>query len=217
MKTRPFALLAFGACLLAGHPCFVSDSRAEAAASSAASAPPADKKETIAYRIARDKIIVAVAGEPELNAIIRVDVNGNINLGLIGDVHVEGLTRAEAQTAIENKYREERFLRNPQVTVNIDEYAPRNITVNGLVKTGGISSLPPETTTTLKDVINRAQLQETANAKAVRISRPQPDGTTKYFYKNIEGILKAKDTGNSADANFVIEPGDTIYVPEKIF
>ncbi len=194
-----------------------------AIAARAESAPAVDTaagKNPIAYRLSRtDKISIAIIGEPDLNAANkRIDVNGNVNLALVQDVHLAGLTVTEAQTAVENAYRDGRILRNPQVTINIEEYAPRTVTVGGLVKFGGTISLPPETVTTLKDLLSKVQLQETANAKAVRISRDGPDGKTVVFTKNVDSVMHARrDSGDSNDGDFIIEPGDNIFVPEKIF
>lgn len=202
-------------CLLAGRFALSPAVGAEAAQNSTA---PEEKK-PIAYKISRtDKVSISVANEPELNvARTTVDVNGNVNLLYVLDVHIAGLTRNEAQTAIENAYKDGRILRNPQVNVNIEEYAPRTVVVSGLVKFPGIIPLPAETTMTLRDLISKVQLAETANAKAVRISRTLPDGTPKVMIKNVDGILTAKNNANVADGNFIVEPDDTIYVPEKIF
>jgi len=215
MKITRVASLLIWTCLCSGQFALSSAVGAEGAQDS--SAP--EEKKPIAYRITRtDKVSISVANEPELNVARKtVDVNGNVNLLYVQDVHIAGLTVSEAQAAIENAYKDGRYLRNPQVNVNIEEYALRTVVVSGLVKNGGTMSLPPETTMTLRELISKVQLQETANAKAVRISRTQPDGTIKVMVKNVDGILSAKSNANVADGNFVIEPDDTIYVPEKIF
>lgn len=215
MNARSFFCFLFLAGMMAGRSGFATVAHAQ----TAPAAPVVEEKKTIAYRLSRtDKISIAVIGEPDLNAANRrIDVNGNVNLALVQDVHIAGLTVTEAQTAIENAYRDGRILRNPQVTISIEEYAPRLVTVSGLVKNGGTINLPPETVMTLKNLLNRVQLAETANAKAVRISRPLPNGTTQIFTKNVDGILRARDSGHSTDGDFVIEPGDTVVVPEKMF
>lgn len=215
MNARSLFCFLFLAGMTAGRSGFATLAQAQ----TAPPAPVSEEKKTIAYRLSRtDKISIAIIGEPDLNAANkRIDVNGNVNLALVQDVHIAGLTVTEAQTAIENAYRNGRILRNPQVTINIEEYAPRLVTVNGLVKYPGTINLPPETVMTLKDLLNKVQLAETANAKGVRISRPLPDGTIKIFNKNVDGILHARDSGNSTDGDFVIEPGDTVVVPEKMF
>lgn len=187
----------------------------------AQTAPAGDsgEKKAIVYKISRtDKISLVVVGEPDLNVGgKRVDANGNVNLNLIGEVKIAGLSVSQAQTAIENAYRDGRILRNPQVTINIEEYAPRTVSVSGMVKQPGTIALPPESTMTIKELILKAAgFTETANGSKVRVSRVMPDGTTKIFTLNVDAILKGKDVGKSADNNFVLEPDDIVYVPEKI-
>lgn len=174
---------------------------------------------TVAYRISpADKLSIAVIGEPELNvANKRVDSAGNVNLAHVQDVRVAGLTVAEAQTAVENAYKDARILRNPQVSINIEEYSPREVSISGMIKQPGKYSLPPETILTLKDIVLRAGgFQDTANGSKVRVSRTNPDGTTKIFVKDIDSVIRSRESKNSADGAFPLEPGDLIYVPEKI-
>jgi polysaccharide export outer membrane protein len=209
MKNRHINCLLLWACVLGCQFGF----SASAHAATAPTAPP------IAYKLSRtDKISISVVNEPDLNVARKtIDVNGNVNLSLVLDVHIAGLTVNEAQTAIENAYKDGRYLRNPQVNINIEEYAPRTVVVGGLVKYPGTTNLPPETTMTLKELISKVGLAETANAKDVRITRTLPDGKTVVIHKNVDGILTGKNNASTADANFLIEPDDTIYVPEKIF
>lgn len=195
--------------------------RCSGAAASQAStgASQGEQPKTIAYRISpADKLSIAVIGEPELNvANKRVDSAGNINLAHVQDVRVSGLTVAEAQTAVETAYKEARILRNPQVSINIEEYSPREVSISGMIKQPGKYSLPPETILTLKDIVLRAGgFQDTANGSKVRISRANPDGTTRIFVKDIDSVIRSRESKNSADGAFPLEPGDLIYVPEKI-
>ena len=193
---------------------------AQLSAATSPSAPaPADPPKTIAYRIApSDKLSISIIGESDLNAgNKRVDANGNINLALVNDVHVAGLTVPEAQAAVENAYKDGRILRNPQVSINIEEYSPREVSISGMIKVPGKYPLPPETVLTLKDLVLRAGgFQDTANGSKVRVIRTNPNGTTKIFIKDIDSVIRAKDTKNSADGAFVLEPGDLVYVTEKI-
>ncbi|MBI5768210.1 MAG: polysaccharide export protein [Verrucomicrobia bacterium] len=196
---------------------------APAAASSAnpvASTSSPDRPKAGSYRIQpTDRLSISVGGEAELNVVgKKVDVNGNINLLYIPDVHVAGLTVREAQAAIENAYRDGRILRNPQVFVNVEEYAAREVTVGGYVKFPGKVQILPETIMTLKDAISKCGgLGETANGKAVRITRTLPDGSLKLFDKlDVESALLSKPGAKAGDANFILEPGDNVYIPERI-
>lgn len=180
---------------------------------------PAEPPKTIAYRIApSDKLSISIIGESDLNAgNKRVDASGNINLALVNDVRVAGLTVAEAQAAVENAYKDGRILRNPQVSINIEEYSPREVSISGMIKIPGKYPLPPETVLTLKDLVLRAVgFTDTANGSKVRVIRTNANGTTKIFIKDIDSVIRAKDTKNSADGAFVLEPGDLVYVTERI-
>ena len=182
-------------------------------------AAASDEKKAVIYKISpTDKISIVVVGEGDLAVGgKRVDTNGNVNLALIGEVKIAGLSVSQAQASIENAYRDGRILRNPQVTINIEEYAPRTVSVSGMVKQPGTINLPPESSMTLKDLILKAGgFTETANGSKVRVTRVLPDGTTRIFTLNVDSILKGRDTGKSADATFVLEPDDIVYVPEKI-
>lgn len=211
--------------LLAGF-AFASVTRAQAAALAPSPAAPTaaavakDGKRYVAYKITRgDVISVGVLNEPDLTVgQKRVESVGTINLPLIGDIRIAGLTLKEAQEAIEVQYREQRFLRDPRVNVIVENYAPRAVRVSGKVNTQGSINIPPDTEWTLVDVIVKANgLGETAKGSAVRVTRTMPDGTLKYFELDVESVLKAKNKNSSAPAaTFVVEPDDIIYVPEKM-
>src|SRR6185436_7908970 len=88
-----------------------------------AAEPPSGKtKKTVSYKIAvTDKLGISVVGEEELTVASRVDAKGFINLKFLGEVNVYGLTISEAQKKIEAAYRDG-YLRNPQVTITIEDY-----------------------------------------------------------------------------------------------
>lgn len=198
---------------------FVVVARVSAASAPASEPAPSDAPKAAPYRIApSDKVSISIIGESEYNAANkRVDANGNVNLALIGDVRIAGLTVVGAQTAIENAYKDGRIFRNPQVSLNIEDYSPREVNISGMVKQPGKYPLPPEAVLTLKDLVLRAGgFMDTANGRKVRVSRPQPDGTSKIFIKDIDSVIRSKDTKNSTDGAFPLEPGDLIYVPEKM-
>jgi polysaccharide export outer membrane protein len=179
----------------------------------------AAEKRSVVYKISRtDKVSIMIVGENDLNVVgKRVDANGYVNLNLVGQVRIAGLSVSQAQAAIEAAYRDGRILRNPQVNLNIEEYAPRNVSISGMVKSPGTISLPPETVMTIKELVLRAGgFTETANGSKVRVSRTTADGSLKVFTLNVDAVLKARDPGKSGDNSFVLEPDDIVYVPEKI-
>jgi len=179
-----------------------------------------DDKKIVPYRITRgDELSVAIFNELDLTATRkRVEARGTINLTLIGDVRVYGMTLTEAARTIEAAYRDGRILRNPEVTVTVETYAPRVVTVLGHVKYPGRVDLPPEQQWTIKDVITKVGgFDDTARGSAVKLTRTLPDGTSKVYTLDVQSALLGKDRATSStDAAFVVEPEDTIYVQEKI-
>jgi len=186
------------------------------------SQPAPTKKEEkvyVAYKITRgDRLSVSLLGEPDLRVGgLRVEAIGTVNLPLIKDIRLVGLTIAEAQAAIGKAYREGRFLRDPQVTVTVDEYAPRTVIVSGKVNIQGRQEIPPDSEFTIKDLIFKAGgFGDTAKSTAVKVTRTMPDGTLKIFTLDVESAIKGKSNATTKDAGFVLEPDDTVYVPEKI-
>jgi polysaccharide export outer membrane protein len=180
--------------------------------------PKADTKINFIYRLTNtDKLRIMVYGEPDLSIISTIDARGNVNLYLIGDVRVAGCTVNEAQKIIETAYRDGRFLRNPQVTISVEDYATRTVTVDGQVKSPGPIPLPTSSTYTVYLAIMRAGgFTDVAKGSAVTVTRVLPDGTKKVFTVDVDSQIKGKDHNKAADDTLLLEPGDIIYVPERL-
>jgi polysaccharide export outer membrane protein len=178
----------------------------------------ADTKSSFIYKLTNaDRLRVVVYGEPDLAAMSRIDARGNVNLYLVGDVHVAGCTVNEAQKVIETAYRDGRFLRSPQVTISVEDYAPRTVTVDGQVKAPGPVPLPTESTLTVYQAIIRAGgFTDVAKGSAVTVTRILPDGTKKTFTIDVDSLIKGKGRPREHDDTLLLEPGDIIYVPERL-
>ncbi len=203
--------------LLAG--CLLSPLIATPAAGQTPPAPKEEKK-YIAYKITRgDRLTISVLGEPDLRiGGVRVEAIGTVSLPLIKDIRLVGLTIAEVQKAIAKAYRDGRFLRDPQVTVTVEEYAPRTVIVSGKVNIQGRQEIPPDTEFTIKELVFKAGgFSDTAKSSAVRVTRTMPDGTLKVFTLDVDSAIKGRSSATAQDAAFVMEPDDIVYVPEKIF
>ncbi|HTX66926.1 MAG TPA: polysaccharide biosynthesis/export family protein [Opitutaceae bacterium] len=184
----------------------------------APAAPAAPAAKTFIYKLTpSDRIRIMVYGEPDLSTIARIDANGNVNLYLVGDVHVAGSTVNDAQRLVETAYHDGRFLRNPKVTISVEDYAPRTVTVDGQVKNPGPISLPAEATLTVYQAIIRAGgFTDVAKGSAVSVTRVMPDGTKKVFTVDVDSLIKGKDRSKTEDTSLQLEPGDIIYVPERL-
>ena len=119
--------------------------------------PPIDRAVTPSeYLIAPgDVVSLSVFGERDLSfEKLPVDDAGFIQVPLVGPVRVATLTPAQASTLIANKLGT-RFLRNPDVTLNVVEQTGQVVTVEGQVLKAG--SYPVDGQTTLLGAIALAQ------------------------------------------------------------
>jgi polysaccharide export outer membrane protein len=85
-----------------------------------------------------DRLAISVFGIEELAAEeIQVDASGRISFPLVGIIEVAGLTPGEIETLLQQGL-SGRYVRNPQVTVNLKEAVSRVVTIEGQVKNPGL-------------------------------------------------------------------------------
>ena len=153
-----------------------------------------------------DLIEVSVFDSPELSGRFRVDEKGDIAVPLLGKVHVEGETAAEAGTTVEERYVDSDILKptKAHATVFISEYATQGIMVTGQVKGGGL--FPALGVRMFSDVMIAAGgVTPTASSKVVITRKSDPDHPITVEY-NPEALAPVVP-------KIQIFPGDTITVP----
>lgn len=176
-----------------------------------------EKKNYIHTLALADRVRIVVYQEDDLASLTRIDARGRVNLPLIGEIAIGGLTLNEAQAMIENAYKDGRFLRNPQVTVSVEEYAPREVSIQGAVRNPGRYTLPIESTLTVVELVTKAGgLTDIGKGSAVTVTRTLADGTRKVFTVDVDSVIRGrKDTG-ADDPALLLHPGDIVYVPERL-
>jgi polysaccharide export outer membrane protein len=151
-----------------------------------------------------DLLSVVVFDTPELSTSVRVSQDGEVNLPVLGRIHLAGMNTIDAARKIEQELRTRRLLLEPHVTVFIAEYASQGATVMGEVRTPGV--YPTLGTRRLLDMISIAGgLQPTAGKTASIIHRDDPQHPVNITLQSHPGALSAQE-------NPVILPGDTIVV-----
>lgn len=144
---------------------------------------------------AGDVISVSVYGDDSLSKTYKVDDSGTVALPLAGPVGVRGLTTNAAASVIAAALANG-FMRNPNVTVQIETYRP--FFIQGAVKNGG--QFPYVPGMTVRAAISTAGgYSDTANRTRAMIYRRQGDQMQKV----------------STDLDFPIYPGDTIVIAER--
>jgi polysaccharide export outer membrane protein len=152
---------------------------------------------------AGDLIEVSVYNVPELTTKARVGNSGDVYLPLIDYVHVADLTTEEAQSLIQKRLEDGAFVRNPHVTIFVDESASQGVTVLGEVaKSGVYPDLGDHKLYELISIAGGFTPSAARKVSIVRRNQPQPVNLT--LPRNL-----ADDLSGNVD----ILPGDTIIVP----
>lgn len=93
--------------------------------------------ETRAYLIGPfDRLSVDVYGVPDLSKQVQADASGKIQLPLVGEIQASNQTTAQLAEAIEARLA--RFVRRPDVSVNVTESVSQVLTVDGQVAQPGL-------------------------------------------------------------------------------
>ena len=147
---------------------------------------------------AGDKIRVVVLADPEFSGEYEVDAAGNISARMIGRLAVIGMTTAQLEATLAERYRSGGYLRNPRLSVEL--LSARPFFILGEVSKPG--SYPYVAGLTV--------------AQAVAISGG-------YTRRASSSRIKIKRFGSAAGAeesvteDSLINPGDIVRVPERFF
>ena len=161
--------------------------------------------------VVNDIIHVKVYQEDDLEAKVRVSKDGSVVLPLLGSVTVGGKTREQAAKHIRDLLGE-KYLVNPNVSLEIMEYSKHRFTVLGQVQRPGTYEMPGDESVNLLQALSMAGgLTRLGAGGRVAVQRGQ--GTDKQVLK-LDADAMAKDKDAKV---FEILADDTITVGEKIF
>ena len=150
-----------------------------------------------------DLVEVGVYGVPELTTKARVSNDGDLYLPLIDYVHVGGLSLEEAQKVIEKRLDNGGFVKNPHVTIFVDDYASQGVTLLGDVGRPGIYPILGDRR--LFDLFSSAGgLTDKASRTVSLTRRSNPDKP--------QIIHLARNLTDAPETNVEVRPGDTIEV-----
>lgn len=153
-----------------------------------------------------DTIQVSVFGVPELSREMQVDASGRISMPLIGTIDARGRTAGELALAIEDAL-SGRYVRNPDVTVNIRSSVSQVVTIDGQVVEPGLYPVTNQMTL-LRAVASARGLTEFAREDDVVILRTV-DGQRMAGLYNIEAIRRGVYDDPPIYANDVVVVGDS--------
>jgi polysaccharide export outer membrane protein len=168
---------------------------------------PASVPEDISQAILKPGFVLRmdVYREPDMSVNVMVDSNGSVSLPLVGKVHVEGYQLSEAEGVIAKAFSDGQILKNPQITLNIQAYAPLYITVDGEV--GAPGRLQVFSNKTLQQVLAMAGGETLTAGASIDVQHKSESGEV-----TTHRVTYAR--GDSIDhlGNQIVTPGDIVTV-----
>jgi len=156
---------------------------------------------------AGDVFELKVFNEGDLSGKFRVSGAGEVTLPLVGRMSVAGLSLAVVEDKITERFRT--FIKDPQISVFVENFKGRKVYIFGRVKNPG--TITYEAGMSIIEVITRAGgLHDLANADATSITRVV-NGTEQKL------IVSVKKIRQGQVRNVQVLPGDIIFVPESVF
>jgi polysaccharide export outer membrane protein len=168
---------------------------------------------------ADDLLSIRVLQAPELvDKPVRIGLNGSLELPYIGHVRAAGSTIELLKTELESKFTS--IIREPQVTISVEEFRSQPVSILGAVNTPGVHQIRGKKT--LVEVLSLAGGLHQDAGNSIKITRhmewgpiPLPsaiqDSTGQFSIGSVDlrALMQAKDP----TVNILVLPDDVISVP----
>jgi len=153
-----------------------------------------------------DSIRIDVWKNSELSLTVPVRPDGKISLPLVDDVQASGLTPLELKEVLTQSLRE--YVESPDVTVIVQEVAsPQIFLLGGVARQGAI---PLARNLRVLDALAvSGGFTQFADRGDVRVLRRTANGLVEHRF-DYDAYLG----GKAPESNFLLQPGDTIVVPD---
>ena len=165
---------------------------------------------TASYRIGpKDLLDIKVFEVPELNIQRRVEESGAIRLPLLGDLPVQGLSPNEVADRL-RAILESKYVQRASVSVDVQEYRSRPISVIGAVRQPGPLAFSGRWS--LLEALTAAGGLADAHGNTISVLRRSDDGLTDQLAIDLHELMVDADP----DVNIPVLPGDLINVPATV-
>lgn len=162
-----------------------------------------------------DLLRIAVYDHPDLSIVTRVSGDGGIKFPLIGEVLVNGLTATAIEDKIEGLLKDD-YIKDPHVSVFIEEYKSRKVTVLGEFVKPGLVELRGNSTL-LEVISNTGGVTPNASDTLFIQRKIIKGGSGKDEEITVTVDLKRLLEKGDVTANVTVQDGDSIYVPRAAF
>jgi len=154
-----------------------------------------------------DVIDVSVQRHPEVSGQYSINNEGKIQYEFVGDIEIIGMTKDEISDLL--KERLSKYIISPELTVKIVGYNSKVVYVIGEVGHPGKIFMRGDTITVREALVQAALPLLSAKTTQSRLITPSEDGHPKQVKVNVHKLLYEGDLRE----NYVMKPGDTLYIP----
>ncbi len=193
------------------------------AAGQQAASPSQDGGQAAGYALGPgDTLFILVQNVDELSsptAVFRIDLNGYVDVPRIGPVYASGLTTERLDAVLVDRFR--KYLQNPVVSVRVDEFHSKPISVLGAVGTPGVHNLQGDKTLLAaiseaggltKDAGNTINITRRKDEGPIPLPTAVPDATGQFSVAQVN-VRDVIDATNPKE-NILVRPNDVITVPQ---
>ncbi len=153
-----------------------------------------------------DVLKIVVWRNPELSVEVPVRRDGKISVPLVDDVQAEGLTPEELKEVLTEALAE--FVTAPDVTVIVQKTNSHTVTVvGGVVRSGQIPLV--RQMRVLEAIAIMGGFNVWAKKDQIKIIRHSKEVMVEYVFN-----YGAFASGKAPESNLLLQPGDTVVVPE---
>lgn len=159
--------------------------------------------------------ILSLYAEEIANKTTRITTSGDLNLPLVGRIHVAGMTLEELEVEVADRLKT--YYRQPDVAINVVTFKSQPVSVFGYVGSPGLIQL--EGKKTLIEVLALAGGLRAEAGSEIKITRksewgpiPLPSAKIERDYSSVELNIRVIENAGRPEENIEILPYDIITV-----
>ncbi len=156
-----------------------------------------------------DVFLVRVFGEESLSGSHQVAPDGTIDFPLLGSVAVKGMEPTEVADMLRSELQTRDLMRDPHVSVYVEQYVSKRLSVVGAVANPGAFPLEPGMTV-VQAISMAGGFSSLADRDGTLVTRRVGDQTVRYRVP-----VDLVTQGRAEDIE--VAAGDIIFVPERLF
>ncbi len=157
---------------------------------------------------AGDEVKISVWRVEGLNQTAKIDMHGNINVMLLGEVPAEGLTTEELRAAVTRGLK--KYYKNPVVSITLESLGSQEYFVAGAIRNSGNRVLEKKTSA-LEAIISAGGVTDDADKFLLLIRKKENSLRVIKASFDLASIEKGRFNAHQ----LILAQGDIVYVPSS--